>query len=71
MTPEQKQTLENMLQIVKESAEKIINDGYSENDLLFYLYQKGFEFMQDNRTQKIIDVGSVGLAFAVMREAKK
>lgn len=52
-------------------AEKIINDNYSESDLLFYLYQKGFEFMQDNRTQKIIDVGSVGLAFAVMREAKK
>ena len=71
MTPEQKQTLESMLQIVRESAEKIINDGYSESDLLFFLYQRGFEFMQDNRTQKIIDVGSVGLAFAVMREAKK
>ena len=71
MTPEQETRLNNLLQIVRESAEKIINNGYSESDLLFYLYQRGFEFIQDNRTQKIIDVGSVGLAFAVMREAKK
>ena len=71
MTPEQETRLNNLLQIVKESAEKIINNGYSDKELLFYLYQKGFEFIQDQHIQKIIDVGSVGLAYAVMRNADK
>ena len=51
MTPEQNQALENLLQIVRESAEEIINKQYNERDLLLYLYQKGFEFMQNQSNQ--------------------
>lgn len=70
MTPEQNQALENLLQIVRESAEEIINKQYNDRDLLLYLYQKGFEFMQNQSNQNIVDIGSVGLAYAVMRSVK-
>ena len=70
MTPEQNQTLESLLQIVRESAEEIINKQYNERDLLLYLYQKGFEFMQNQSNQNGVDIGSVGLAYAVMRSVK-
>lgn len=59
-----------MLQIIRESAEEIINKNFSERDLLLYLYQKGFEFMQNQSNQNIVDIGSVGLAYAVMRSVK-
>ena len=67
MTTEQEQTLEKMLQIIRESAEEIINKNFSERDLLFFLYEKGFQFIQKQNNQTIVDIGSVGLAYAVMK----
>ena len=71
MTKEQEQILDQMLQIVRESAQRIIDDNNNINqrDLLMYLYQKGFEFIQDQNDQNIVDIGSVGLAFSVMRRS--
>lgn len=70
MTNEQNQTFEQMLQIIRESAQKIIDDNVNQRDLLLYLYQKGFEFVRDQSDQNIVDIGAVGLAFAVMRRTK-
>lgn len=69
MTKEQEQTLDQMLQIIRESAQRIIDDNVNQRDLLMYLYQKGFEFIQDQNDQNIVDIGSVGLAFSVMRRS--
>ena len=71
MTNEQNQTFEQMLQIIRESAQKIIDDNVNQRDLLLYLYQKGFEFVRDQSDQNIVDIGAVGLAFAVMRRTTK
>ena len=60
-----------MLQIIRESAQKIIDDNVNQRDLLLYLYQKGFEFVRDQSDQNIVDIGAVGLAFAVMRRTTK
>ena len=69
MTEIQKLKLKQFLQIIEESAVQIINDNnINDKDLLFYLYQKGFEFMQAQTDQNLIDLGSIGLAFAVKRE---
>lgn len=68
MTESQNQKLKQFLQIIEESAVQIINDNnINDKDLLFYLYQKGFEFMQAQTDQNLIDLGSIGLAFAVKR----
>ena len=56
---------------VIESAEKIINHNYPEKELLFCLYQKGFEFLENQSLQNIVDVGAFGLALAIKREAGK
>ena len=58
-----------MLQIIRESAQRIIDDNVNQRDLLMYLYQKGFEFIQDQNDQNIVDIGAVGLAFSVMRRS--
>lgn len=60
-----------MLQIIRESAQRIINDDINQRDLLMHLYQKGFEFVRDQNDQNIVDIGAVGLAFAVMRRTTK
>ena len=71
MTEEQSETLDQLTQIIRESAEKIINNNYPEKELLFCLYQKGFEFMENQSLQNIVDVGAFGLALAIKREAGK
>ena len=68
MTESQNQKLKQFLQIIEESAVQIINNNnLNDKDLLFYMYQKGFEFMQAQTDQNLIDLGSIGLAFAVKR----
>ena len=60
-----------MIQIIRESAEEIIDRGMTERDLLTFLYQKGFDFIGNQSVQNVIDIGSVGLAFAIIRDMKK
>ena len=68
MTESQNQKLKQFLQIIEESAVQIINDNnLNDKDLLFYMYQKGFEFMQKQTDQNLIDLGSIGLAYAIKR----
>ena len=43
----------------------------TERDLLTFLYQKGFDFISNQSVQNIIDIGSVGLAFSIVRDMKK
>lgn len=71
MTPEQETRLNQLIQIIRESAEQIIDRGLSERDLLTFLYQKGFDFIGNQSVQNVIDIGSVGLAFAIIRDMKK
>lgn len=71
MTPEQETRLNQLIQIIKESAEEIIDRGMTERDLLTFLYHKGFDFIGNQSVQNIIDIGSVGLAFAIIRDLKK
>lgn len=71
MTEDQSETLDQLTQIIRESAEKIINNNYPEKELLFCLYQKGFEFLENQSIQNIVDVGAFGLALAIKREAGK
>lgn len=71
MTPEQETRLNQLIQIIRESAEEIIDRGMTERDLLTFLYQKGFDFIGNQSVQNIIDIGSVGLAFSIVRDMKK
>ena len=71
MTQDQTEKLDQLTQIIKESAEKIINHNYPEKELLFCLYQKGFEFLGNQSLQNIVDVGAFGLALAIRREQLK
>lgn len=60
--------MKKLLQIIEESAVEIAdNNKYSDKDLLYLLYQKGFEFLQAQTDQNIIDLGSIGLAYAIKR----
>ena len=68
MTPLQAHRLDQLIQVIRESAERIIDDKrYSDRDLLLALYQQGFKFLSDQRDQALVDIGSVGLAYAVRR----
>lgn len=70
MTQEQQARLEELLRIIRESAEKIIDDtSVSDPQLLFLLYKQGFNFLHDQRDQALVDIGSIGLAYAVRRAA--
>lgn len=71
MTPEQETRLNQLIQIIRESAEQIIDRGLTERDLLTFLYQKGFDFISNQSVQNVIDIGSVGLAFSIVRDMKK
>ena len=70
MTPEQKHRLDQMTRVIKESAEILVDDTrYSNGDIMTALYQKGLNFLTDQRDQKIIDIGALGLAYAIRRIA--
>ena len=68
MTPQQQERLEHLLRIIRESAEKITdNTTVSDRELLMLLFQRGFQFLQRQSDQDIVDIGAVGLAYAVRR----
>ena len=68
MTPQQQERLEHLLRIIRESAEKITdNTTVSDRELLMLLFQRGFQFLQRQGDQDIVDIGAVGLAYAVRR----
>lgn len=68
LTPQQQERLDHLLAIIKQSAEDLIIDNrYSDRDLLLILYRRGFEFLQNQGDQTIVDIGSIGLAYAVRR----
>lgn len=70
MTPPQAQRLDQLIQVIRESAEQIIDGNYTERELLLALYQRGFNFISDQRDQALVDIGSVGLAYAVTRATR-
>ena len=68
MTQEQRDRLDQLLRIIRESAEKITdNTTVSDRELLMLLFQRGFQFIQRQSDQDIVDIGAVGLAYAVRR----
>lgn len=70
MTPEQKHRLDQMTRVIQESAERLVDDTrYSNGDIMTALYQQGLNFLTDQRDQKIIDIGALGLAYAIRRIA--
>lgn len=72
MTQEQQQYLNRMITVIQESAERLIDDTrYSNGDIMTALYQQGFNFLTDQRDQKIIDIGALGLAFAIRRISER
>ena len=65
-TMEQIHRLDQYLQIIRESSINLIdNNQVSNQELLGYLYTKGLEFAQEQSNQNIVDLGSIGLAFAI------
>lgn len=65
-TMEQIHRLDQYLQIIRESSINLIdNNQVSNQELLGYLYTKGLEFAQEQSNQNIVDIGSIGLAFAI------
>ena len=65
-TMEQIHRLDQFLQIIRESSINLIdNNQVSNKELLGYLYTKGLEFAQEQSNQNIVDIGSIGLAFAI------
>ena len=70
MTEAQRERMDEMLRIIRESAEKITdNTTVSDRELLMLLFQRGFQFLQRQGDQDIVDIGAVGLAYAVRRAA--
>ena len=70
MTETQRERMDEMLRIIRESAEKITdNTTVSDRELLMLLFQRGFQFLQRQGDQDIVDIGAVGLAYAVRRAA--
>ena len=68
MTETQRERMDEMLRIIRESAEKITdNTTVSDRELLMLLFQRGFQFLQRQSDQDIVDIGAVGLAYAVRR----
>ena len=68
MTESQRARMEEMLRIIRESAEKITdNTAISNQELFIMLLQKGYQFLQSQNDQTIVDLGAVGLAYALRK----
>lgn len=68
MTEAQRERMDEMLRTIRENAEKITdNTTVSDRELLMMLFQRGFSFIQRQSDQDIVDIGAVGLAYAVRR----
>lgn len=68
MNQHQQQRLDEMIKIIRESAEKIIDaNQYTAPELIAMLYREGFNFLQDPRDQTMVNIGAIGLAFSILR----
>lgn len=68
MTESQRARMEEMLRIIRESAEKITdNPAVSNQDIFLMLLQRGYQFLQNQNDQAIVDIGAVGLAYALRK----
>lgn len=66
MTLQEQHRLDQLLQIIRWNAERIIDDKrYSDRDMLLVLHQQVFKLLSGQRDQALVDMGSVGLAYAV------
>lgn len=60
--------MEEMLRIIRESAEKITdNPAVSNQDIFLMLLKRGYQFLQNQNDQAIVDIGAVGLAYALRK----
>ena len=60
--------MDEMIQLIRESAEQITdNTTISDRELLMLLFQRGFQFLQRQSDQDIVDIGAIGIAYAVRR----
>lgn len=68
MTEAQRERMDEMLRTIRKNAEKITdNTTVSDRELLMMLFQRGFSFIRRQSDQDIVDIGAVGLAYAVRR----
>jgi hypothetical protein len=59
-----------MIKLIRESAEQITdNTAISNQELFIMLLQKGYQFLQSQNDQTIVDIGAVGLAYALRKAA--
>lgn len=62
--------MEEMIKLIRESAEQITdNTAVSNQELFIMLLQKGYQFLQNQNDQTIVDIGAVGLAYALRKAA--
>lgn len=70
MTETQRARMEEMIRLIRESAEQITdNTAVSNQELFIMLLQKGYQFLQSQNDQTIVDIGAVGLAYALRKAA--
>ena len=66
MTDRQKQVLEELIDHIRNNAEELIdNTSISNQDMFMYLYKKGFDYLKNQSLQNIVDIGALGIAYAV------
>ena len=59
-----------MIKLIRESAEQITdNTAISNQELFIMLLQKGYQFLQSQNDQTLVDTGAVGLAYAIRKAA--
>lgn len=62
--------MDEMTKLIRESAEQITdNTAISNQELFIMLLQKGYQFLQSQNDQTIVDIGAVGLAYAIRKAA--
>lgn len=60
--------MDEMIRLIRESAEQITdNTAVSNQDIFLMLLQKGYQFLQQQSDQTIVDIGAVGLAYALRK----
>lgn len=70
MTETQRARMDEMVKLIRESAEQITdNTAISNQELFIMLLQKGYQFLQSQNDQTIVDIGAVGLAYALRKAA--
>ena len=68
MTETQRARMDEMIRLIRESAEQITdNTAVSNQEIFLLLLQKGYQFLQSQNDQAIVDIGAVGLAYALRK----